>query len=204
MLWLGATRLRRHQGSIVDHISDNQVAIELRSQQESRNLATAVGNLYRDVFSLPPFLGTEDEFRDQRSYYEEILLRRGFQLVTAKYADQYIGFIYGYLLPRDTKWWNGLSEELSDVFIEETGSRTFVIIDFGVLPAYRGKGVGKALHHCILSASGARRATLTVQAKAADTRSIYEHWGWRRIGQKSGSLGEVPVTFSVYVLAIAD
>jgi GNAT superfamily N-acetyltransferase len=185
-------------------MKDQEVVIELHSSEEARTLMTTVGDLYSAVFSLPPFLGNQDEFKNQRSYYMDMTLNTGFRLATAKRDDQYVGFAYGYLLRPDTGWWNGVSAALPDEFIRETGSRTFAIIDFGVLPGYRAAGVGKALHDAILSASGAERATLTVQAKAVATQSIYRHWGWRQIGQRSGNLGGVPVTFDVYVIDISN
>jgi GNAT superfamily N-acetyltransferase len=111
-----------------------------------------------------------------------MLTRPGFRLAIAKEGDEHVGFAYGYLLPRDTRWWNGLSEELSRDFTCETGSRTFAIIDFGMLLAYRGKGIGKAFHDSILAASGAQRAALSVQPKATETQNIYRRWGWPKIG----------------------
>ncbi len=174
--------------------------IELHDHDKSRTLAHPVANLYHAVFSLPPFLGTEEESRSQQAYYIDMLARPGFHLVTARHHADYVGFAYGYPLPRDTQWWNGISEELPDEFTKETGTRTFVIIDFGVLPDYRGKGIGKAIHDTILTSSGAQRATLTVQPKAKETQAIYEHWAWRKIGSRPGSLAGVPVTFNVYLL----
>jgi GNAT superfamily N-acetyltransferase len=181
---------------------EEHVTIELHSPAEARMLTETVAGLYRAVFSLSPFLGNEDEFRGQRSYYGEMSQRPGFRLATARDGDKYIGFVYGFPLPPDTGWWNGVSGELSDKFMEETGARTFAIIDFGVVLDHRGAGVGKALHDAILSASGAERATLTVQEKAVDTQAIYRRWGWQKVGQKSGVLGGVPVTFAVYVVEI--
>lgn len=177
--------------------------VELHTPQDAHGLAATVSDLYRAVFALPPFLGNEDEFRSQQAYYPELTQRPGFQLATARAGSEYFGFVYGYLLPPDTRWWDGLSGDLPREFIEENGSRTFAVIDFGVLAGRRDMGTGRTLHDAILSASGAERATLTVQEKASDTQAIYRHWGWRAAARRSATLGGVPVTFDVYVRPIS-
>jgi ribosomal protein S18 acetylase RimI-like enzyme len=153
---------------------------------EARDLAVVVCALYEAVFREPPFNGDEHEFTNQRDYYPQITGRPGFKLTTASTAHgQYVGFGYGYLLPADTTWWQRLDEPVSDELARETGQRTFAIIDYGVLPGHRGHGVGRAIHDELLRASGAERATLSVQPKAVATQEIYASWGWRRVAHRT-------------------
>jgi ribosomal protein S18 acetylase RimI-like enzyme len=167
-----------------DHAESVGVTVETCDGEAARSLAPVVCSLYQAVFSLPPFSGDEAEFANQRSYYPALTERPGFRLTTAKADDQYIGFGYGYLLPGDTRWWKGLAEPVSDDFARETGQRTFVVIDYGVLRECRGRGVGHAIHDELLAASGAERATLSVQPKAEQTQAIYRRWGWRKVSFK--------------------
>jgi GNAT superfamily N-acetyltransferase len=160
------------------------VSIETAGGHEACALAGTVCSLYEAVFSLPPFNGDAAEFANQRSYYPEMTRRPGFRLTTARAAEQCVGFGYGFLMPADTHWWDGLAEPLNTELTEETGQRTFALIDFGVLPDWRGRGVGRAIHDELLGGSGAERATLSVQPKATETEAIYRRWGWRKVSFK--------------------
>ena len=179
---------------------DEQISVRLASPEETDRLGDTIGSLYRSVFSQEPFLGTEDEFVEQRASFDELALQPGFQLAVALDGERYVGFAYGFLLLPGSTWWDDIAEELSREFTTETGSRTFALLDFGVLPAYRGTGTGRSLHDCVLAASGAQRATLTVQVKAPETQAIYRHWGWHRVAERPGFLGGVPAAFDVYLL----
>jgi ribosomal protein S18 acetylase RimI-like enzyme len=75
-------------------------------------------------------------------------------------------------------------EPLDAAFTRETGTRTFAVIDYGVLPAFRGRGVGRLVHDELLGGSGAVRASLAVRPTATDTQAIYRRWGWRRVGHE--------------------
>jgi len=165
-------------------MAEHDVVIETCTGEKARALSGPVSALYEAVFSLPPFSGNAEEFANQRSYYPDMTSRDGFRLALAKAGDQYTGFGYGFLLPAGTHWWSGLAEPVSAEFARENGHRTFALIDYGVLPAWRGKGVGRAIHDRLLSASGAERATLSVQPKATDTQAIYRRRGWRKVGHK--------------------
>jgi ribosomal protein S18 acetylase RimI-like enzyme len=95
-----------------------------------------------------------------------------------------LAFGYGYLLPAGSTWWRGIVEPLEDEFTTETGSRTFAVIDYGVLPQFRGRGIGRLIHDELLGGSGAERATLAVRPAAIETQAIYRNWGWRRVGHE--------------------
>jgi hypothetical protein len=48
------------------------------------------------------------------------------------------------------------------------------------------------------------RATLTVQPTAIDTKRIYEHWGWRQVGQVEGGPTSAAPMFDVYLRDTLD
>ena len=176
------------------------IILETRHGQEALALADIVSGLYQAVFSLPPFSGDHAEFASQRSYYPAMTARPGFGLTTARAGDEYAGFGYGFLLPADTRWWTGLADPVSEDFGAEDGRRTFALIDYGVLPAWRGRGVGRAVHDELLARSGARRATLSVQPKATQTLEIYRHWGWRTVSRKEMDPPVPAPVFDILVL----
>ena len=177
------------------------ISIRACGGDEARSLTDVVCGLYRAVFSLPPFSGDEAEFANQRSYYPSLTMRPGFRLTTAQAGDTYVGFGYGFLLPADTGWWRGLAEPVSEEFAREDGHRTFAVIDYGVLQAWRGSGVGHAIHDQLLGGSGAQRATLSVQPKAVETQEIYRRWGWRKVSFKKM---DPPVPAPVFDILVLD
>ncbi len=181
-------------------MAEHGVSIETWDGDEARALAENVSDMYRSVFSLPPFSGDTAEFANQRSYYPKLADREGFHLTTATAGDVYAGFGYGFLLPAGAHWWNGLAEPVSAEFAREDGHRTFALIDFGVLQDWRGRGIGRAIHDELLSRSGAHRATLSVQPKAADTQAIYRHWGWRKVSHKKMDPPVPAPAFDILVL----
>ncbi|MFI7643280.1 GNAT family N-acetyltransferase [Nonomuraea sp. NPDC049400] len=146
--------------------------------------ATVTADLFQQVFRQPPFSVNEATLARQRKYFPQLTNRPGFRLTLAQTADTYLGFGYGYLLPSDSRWWSNIVEPLDEDFVQETGGRTFAIIDYGVLPRWRGCGIGRAIHDELLAGSGAARATLAVRPSAVETQAIYRRWGWRKIGHE--------------------
>ncbi|MER5625259.1 GNAT family N-acetyltransferase [Streptosporangium sp. NPDC002544] len=177
------------------------VTIETRGHRESLALTGTVCDLYQAVFSLPPFNGNRAEFANQRSYLPRLMDRPGFRLTTARSGPEFVGFGYGYLLPADAGWWTGLAEPVDEEFAAETGTRTFAIIDYGVLPGWRGLGVGHRIHDELIAGSGAERATLSVQPRAARTRAIYRRWGWRKVSHK---LLDPPIPAPVFDILVLE
>ena len=175
-------------------------AIETFDGDEARTLCGIVSDMYRAVFSLPPFSGDDAEFANQRSTFPGFTTRAGFRLAMARAEDAYAGFGYGFLLPADTDWWTGLAEPVSAEFAREDGHRTFALINYGVLPGWRGRGLGRAIHDDLLGGSGAQRATLSAQPKATETQAIYRQWGWRKVSYTEMDLPVPAPVFDILVL----
>lgn len=160
------------------------IDVEIYGSDEAVGLVDVVNGLYREAFAGPPFNADEVVVANQRSYYPGVVTRPGFRLVMARLDGVPAGFGYGYLLPEGSRWWSRIIEPLDEVFTRETGRRTFAVIDYGVLPAYRGTGVLRTVHDVLLAGSGAERGALAVRPTAVDTQAIYVHWGWRRVGHQ--------------------
>jgi ribosomal protein S18 acetylase RimI-like enzyme len=165
---------------------DDVVRIESHGSDSARSLVAEVSGLYAAVFGLPPFNAGDDAIADQRDSFPKLTGRPGFRLVLARLAGtgRYVGFGYGFLLPVGSTWWRGVVEPLNAAFTAETGKRTFAVIDYGVLPDFRGRGIGRLVHDELLGGSGAERGTLAVRPTATETQAIYRRWGWRRVGHE--------------------
>jgi hypothetical protein len=69
-----------------------------------------------------------------------------------------------------------------------------------VLPAWQGGGIGHAIHDELLRASGAERATLTVQPKGKRMLETYRQWGWKKVGHLTNAPSSLFPEFDVFLL----
>jgi ribosomal protein S18 acetylase RimI-like enzyme len=164
----------------------------------------AICAVYDDVFSSPPFFWRDDESALHRERLEQLLTDSTFEITVALTPHELVGFAYGFTLPATTQRWSHLTEPLPDDTTQEWPGRTFMLFDFAVLPKARGRSVGKTLHHTLLGGRAEQRATLTVQPTAVDTKAIYQHWGWRQVGQMEGGPTAAAPVFDVYLRDALD
>jgi hypothetical protein len=75
-----------------------------------------------------------------------------------------------------------LNPEPPEGFAAETGDRTVVLAEIEVLKAWQGAASVVPLHHEFLRSQHEERATLAANPAATARHSIYEGWGWIRVG----------------------
>jgi GNAT superfamily N-acetyltransferase len=75
------------------------------------------------------------------------------------------------------EWWHRTDQPAPD---EVKASAKLAVMEWAVLPGRRGAGIGRRLMDELLRGRSERYATLRVNP-AADARSVYERWGWRRV-----------------------
>ena len=139
---------------------------------------------YEEVYAEPPYREGPSDIAEFIEHYQVHAQRDGMRLVLARDGDRVVGFTYGYLLPADSPWWANVQEDLPEDFVQENGTRTWVILELAVRKAWRRLGVAANLHTLLLDGLGVERVTLTVrpepEAKAA--QSAYAKWGYREVG----------------------
>jgi ribosomal protein S18 acetylase RimI-like enzyme len=175
------------------------VHIEVGTADLARSLVGPICTLYDVVFSAPPFVWRDDESELHRERLVTLLDDPTFGVAVAHVADELVGFAYGFTLPVVTKRWTYLVVPLPTQLASEWPNRTFVLFDFAVHQAYRGRGIGRILHDALLGSRSEQRATLTVQPTAIDTKCLYERWGWRQVGQMEGGATAAAPMFDVYL-----
>ncbi|MFF5085474.1 GNAT family N-acetyltransferase [Actinoplanes sp. NPDC000266] len=176
---------------------DMGYAVEAGAADLAATHLDAICEVYDDTFSRPPFHWRSDESALHRARLMQLLGDPSFGVVLGRTATDIIGFAYGFTIPATTKRWDYLLKPLSEETTREWNGRTFMLYDFAVAPNARGKGVGRALHHGLLGSRSEARATLTVQPTALDTKAIYQHWGWRIVGQMEGGDSAAAPVFDV-------
>jgi GNAT superfamily N-acetyltransferase len=176
-----------------------KLRIELGGAPLGLSLLNPICDLYDEVFSVTPFFWREDESRLHRERLDSLLTDPTYGIAVALDGADLVGFAYGFTLPADTKRWSRLTEPLSPEVTAEWPGRTFLLFDFAVRRAYRGRGIGRAPHDTLLGSRTEERATLSVQPTAVDTKTIYERWGWRNVGQSEGGPTAAAPVFDNYL-----
>ncbi|MEU5425993.1 GNAT family N-acetyltransferase [Streptomyces olivoreticuli] len=141
---------------------------------------------YEEVYVEPPYCEGPRDVAEFIERFRRQAQRPGFRLVLAlDSGTETLGFAFGYLLPADTRWWEGLFEPQPDHFTQETGKRTFVIIELAVRKPWRRRGMATELHARLLEGLEAERVTLTMrpEPEAASAQVAYANWGYRKIGR---------------------
>lgn len=177
----------------------DDVRIKLGTADLARPLLDPICDLYDEVFSAPPSYWREEESQLHRARLLRLLDDLTFGITVAWAGTELAGFAYGYTVPVDTKRWSRLLLPLPAELAREWPGRTFMLFDFAVRASYRGRGIGRALHDRLLGSRMEERATLSVEPEVVDSKRIYEHWGWRQVGQSIGGPGESSPMFDVYL-----
>jgi GNAT superfamily N-acetyltransferase len=139
-----------------------------------------LADLYDEVYAEPPYNSSPIFARSE-------FLRRtaaqaqspGFTLITAEGDDGLVGFSLG--LSFGTNWWRG---EFTPPPDELAGATRFAVIELLVRQRFRGVGTGRDLLNDLLSGRPEDYAMLT-SVPEAPAHSMYQHWGWRKIGAAS-------------------
>jgi GNAT superfamily N-acetyltransferase len=174
------------------------VALDHHPAEDARAVLDELCDAYADAYGVKQSSEKTTAFRDRTLRQ---LDRQDFDLVTARAANQLVGFAFGYTLPADTRWWEGLDPDPGQDFRTETGGRTFVLSEIEVRRAWQNKSVGRALHDDLLRGRHAERATLATGPDAA-SQSVYQSWGWTKAGRVPGVDGEYYSAYDLFVISL--
>ncbi len=120
-----------------------------------------------------------DRFRDRLAV---ALQQPAFELIAAYDQDRVTGYLYGFALPRWTRWWTPFAGVLPDELTRETGDRTVFIQEIMVRAPWRGRGIARRLHDAFLAARAEQRGLICVEPDNEPARPAYLRWGWRSLG----------------------
>ncbi|MFI6977221.1 GNAT family N-acetyltransferase [Embleya sp. NPDC050154] len=161
-----------------------EVTYERYEGQEAAGQLDAFLPAYEEVYAEPPYSEGPSDVAQFIDHYLFHTQRPGMRLIIARDGEDVIGFTYGYLLPRDTGWWNNVDQVLADDFKREDGTRTWVILELAVREKWRRRAIAAALHAALLEGLHVERVTLTVrpEPEAVPAQSAYASWGYRPVG----------------------
>ncbi|MBV9312465.1 MAG: GNAT family N-acetyltransferase [Pseudonocardia sp.] len=182
-----------------------QLGVSLRrcGAAEARQLFKTVETVYRG--SYVEAIASGNLFNSVEAFmtrFESYSARPGLDLVIAYHDNEPIGQTWGWPLPKNSRWWDGLKTKPEANFTDEDAQRTFALSEIMVTQEWTGKGVAHALHDALLSARRERRATLLVRP-TNPARRAYEHWGWNKAGQLQPDWEDAPV-FDVMIKELSN
>jgi GNAT superfamily N-acetyltransferase len=180
----------------------DELLIDHSGARKAAELADELCLVYADAYGVSPDEHKVSAFRGRAM---NALSRPGYDLVTARIGGRLIGFAFGYtLLDGDSYWWEGLRPDPPEGFADENGHRTFVLAEIEIRRSFQGSGIGQEISDALIAGRPEERATLAVNPGASETHAIYEHWGWRKVGQVPGSSGDYYDAYDLFVLPLAS
>ncbi|MEU7608852.1 GNAT family N-acetyltransferase [Micromonospora sp. NPDC049204] len=162
---------------------------------EAKEILDQLVKLYLEVYADGGEFYSEDRYRRQLDLHMQ---RVGWELISATVNGVLLGYIYGFPLPPDTRWWEGIHEPVPPGFTEEDGRRTFALSELLIRPAWRRRGIARALHDELVARRTELRTTLLVRPDNAAAQIAYKSWGWIKVTKLRPSWGRAP-TFDVLV-----
>ncbi|MFI6766090.1 GNAT family N-acetyltransferase [Streptomyces sp. NPDC050355] len=138
--------------------------------------------VYEDVYA--DALGLSDH---QDPPVSDRLLRHaerpGFGLMAALHGDEVAGFVYGYTLPPDSLWWDGLMPDPGAEFTREYPGRTIGVCELLVRHRWRRSRIGHVLFEAFLAERPEERAAAFVSEGNDVMLATYAKYGFTPVGR---------------------
>jgi GNAT superfamily N-acetyltransferase len=152
--------------------------------EKARPWVPQLVDLYAVVYAEPPY----EEGPEQVAGFAETLPRDldadGFALTAAFVNEHLIGAAYGVTMSAG-RWWSNTDDEPP---AEMRDAAKFAVMEWMVLPANRGAGLGRSLIKLLLAGRPEPWAVLASDPRSA-ARRMYERAGWRQVGRSHLSWG---------------
>ncbi|MEU7673497.1 GNAT family N-acetyltransferase [Micromonospora taraxaci] len=167
------------------------------SAEQAKEILDQLVDLYLQVYAGGGVFHSEDRYRRQLDLHMQ---RVGWELVTAIVDGALVGYIYGFPLPPQTRWWEGIHDPVPPGFTEEDGNRTFALSELLVHSGWRRQGIARALHDELVTGQTEMRTTLLVRHDNAAAQAAYHSWGYSTVTGLQPNWDNAPV-FDVLIRA---
>ena len=91
------------------------------------------------------------------------------------------GLMYGWALPRNTRWWRPVGDGLPSELTAEDGGRSVFIQEIMVRRPWRRQGIARRMHDVFLASRTERRGLMCVLPDNEPAAGAYRRWGWRTV-----------------------
>jgi ribosomal protein S18 acetylase RimI-like enzyme len=148
------------------------------SRDELAQRCDDVLEVYAEAMDVPPVAA-----RARRGVLSGHLDRRGLAAVAAvETSGALVGVAYGYLGSKGQWWHDHVRAALVEALGEQPAAQwldgTFEVCELHVLPAWQGRGLGRALLDALLADRPAGTAVLTTPEGPTRARGFYRAAGW--------------------------
>ena len=157
---------------------------------EAKRLHPDVVDVYRSVFTRPPFNDTEREVGWFSEEFGGDVDLPEFRCFAARAGAELAGFAYGFRTFGDEPWNDWYAEVLRCVGPVAGDSwirGQFAVGWFAVREAYRRQGIGSRLFDELIASAGPTRCWLVTHDLDTSARRLYRRQGWIELGR--GPLG---------------
>jgi GNAT superfamily N-acetyltransferase len=150
--------------------------IELRHHQHG-SLPEDLRQLLIDVHA--------DAYRDQATdpfvqkfpwFVDHWSSKEGFTCVVGYDGDEPVGYAYGAPLTSGREWWRPFIVPAPEL------SETYAVSELMVRPRWRKLGVAQQLHEALVADRSEAMAVLSVDVEHPKVQTLYESWGYRKVG----------------------
>jgi GNAT superfamily N-acetyltransferase len=155
----------------------------------------------------PPFDGAVDCYRrvwgrDGAVAFREHAEFPGYRGLAAVEDGRVVGYAYGYTSRPGQYYHEALRAVVPAGTYERWLTDCFELVELGVDPDERGRGLGGRLHDALLDGTGHATSVLTTGVDNDPARRLYEGRGWEALYEPFDPEGGEPMT--VYGLGLAD
>ena len=154
------------------------------------DLRPALLQIYRSVFTGPPYHESEATVRQFARALEKQVGRSGLKFVIALAGNgagvraiedrpaDVAGFAYGYTSRPGQWWYDAVTRRLDPALNAAWMDDPFEVVELAVRPGYQGEGIGGRLHDALLRDLPHRTAVLTTAATETAAMHLYRKRGW--------------------------
>lgn len=142
-----------------------------------------LSDLYAQVYVEQPYCEGPAEVANFATRFEDQRREVGFSLTSCWSDRQLVGYLYGFTLTPECRWWDSLLTSVcTGKSVKEFRKQTAYISELLVRADVRRHGIGRTLHARFLAPRAEGQALLLVHPNARAGRSAYARWGWRKVG----------------------
>jgi ribosomal protein S18 acetylase RimI-like enzyme len=127
-----------------------------------------------------------DDFADYATWYSDLFekhaKREGHRLALAQEGDIVTGYGWGYIGQRGQPWSDRLCAALPERISSQWVGGHFDVVELVVLPEHRRRGLGQALHDCLLDGVTGRCLLSTSSDPDDSGVRLYARSGWKTLG----------------------
>ena len=118
-----------------------------------------------------------DDAQDASAFLERYATYPNYRGFIARAGEQCVGMVFGVDAFRGNWWVERVVAELGES--HPALQEAFCLVDLGVLPPWRSRGIGQMLHDAVLAPQPRGHAVLSTQVSNVGAQRFYLRNGWR-------------------------